>query len=208
MAGLPLLLFPTPETAGRTKRRGFPGRVHKPSHSRQGQRLSPMFRQLQTEFDARRTELQQTAAGVDPEQVLVIETIGSIENFANAVRRIEGLEWMGEVETDEITPDEDFYDKGNETRELSGRLYLVMTNQRALHEMLSLWHRYQDDQNMIFERGLTRFRDVFLCLKDIRRWGVQDRIEETGLLDVWREDLEHDGGRPIQFEVELWFREL
>ncbi len=59
---------------------------------------------------------------------------------------------------------------------------------------------------MEFERGLTRFRDVFLCLKDIRRWSVRDRIEETGLLDVWREDLMHDGNRPVSFEVELWFR--
>ena len=46
----------------------------------------------------------------------------------------------------------------------------------------------------------------FVCLKDIRRWGVQDRIEETGVLDAWREDLVHDGDRAIRFEVELWFR--
>lgn len=202
----PLLLFPTPETADRTKGRGFPSRVHRPSHDRQGQRLSPIFTQLQTEFNARRVELQQTAAGADPEQVLVIETVGGVENFANAVKRIAGLEWMAELETDEIVPDEDFYDEQNSDKELSGRLYLVMTSQRALDEMLSLWQRYQADQNMTFERGLTKFRDVFLCLKDIRRWGVQDRIEETGVLDVWREDLEHDGNRAIRFEVELWFR--
>jgi len=202
----PLLLFPTPETADRTKGRGFPTRVHWPSHGRQGQRLSPKFTQLQTEFDARRVELQQTATGADPEQVLVIETVGGVENFANAVKRITGLEWMAELETDEIEPDEDFYDEQNDDKELSGRLYLVMTNQRALNEMLSLWQRYKADQNMTFERGLAKFRDVFLCLKDIRRWDVQDRIEETGVLDAWREDLEHDGNRAIRLEVELWFR--
>jgi len=43
----PLLLFPTPETADRTRGRRFPVRVHRPSHGRQGQRLSPMFTQLQ-----------------------------------------------------------------------------------------------------------------------------------------------------------------
>ena len=86
MPDLPLLLFPTPETADRSKRPGFPSRVHRPSHGRQGQRLSPIFTQLQAEFNARRVELQQTAAGADPEQVLVIETIGGIENFANAVK--------------------------------------------------------------------------------------------------------------------------
>ena len=202
----PLLLFPTPVIVGRSKRGGGPSRVHRPSHSRQGQRLSPVFAQLQAAFDAHRVEIQRTAAGADPEQVVVIETIGSVEKFANAVRRIEGLEWMGEIETDEIAPDEDFYDEGDEAKELSGRFYLVMTNQRALDEMLSLWKRYQNDPDMEFRRGFTRFRDVYLCLKDVRRWGVQDRIEETGVLDVWREDLEHDGDRAIRFEVELWFR--
>lgn len=202
----PLLLFPTPETADRSRRRGFPGHVHRPTRDRQGQRLSPIFARLQTAFNERRAEVQQTAAGADPEQTLVIETIGNVENFANAVKRIKGLEWMGEIETDGIEPDEDFYDEHNTDKRLGGCLYLVMSDQQALDEMLSLWQRYQNDQHMEFERGLTRFRDVFLRLKDIRRWSVQDRIAETGVLDAWQEDLEHDGNRPIRCEVELWFR--
>jgi len=81
-----------------------------------------------------------------------------------------------------------------------------MTNQQALEQMLSLWRRYQEDPTMQFERGLTKFRDVFLHLKSIRRWDVQDRLLETGIIDVWREDLEYDGARVITFEAELWFR--
>jgi len=165
-----------------------------------------MFDQLQATFNARRVEIQQTTAGIDPEQVLVIEIIGSVDKFANAVKRIEGLEWMGEIETDEITPDEDFYDEANPQKNLNGRLYLVMTNQRALDEMLSLWQRYQTDPGMQFEHGLTKFRDVFLHLRSIRRWDVQDRLLETGLIDVWQEDLKYSGDRVIPFEVELWFR--
>ena len=184
MPDRPLLLFPTPEISDRSKGHGFPVRVHRPTHGRQGQRLSPIFAQLQTGFSARRVELQQTAAGADPEQVLVIETIGMIEKFANAVKRIDGLEWMGEIETDEIVPDGDFYDESDAVKELSGRFYLIMTNQQALNQMLSLWQRYKDNPDMEFERGLTKFRDVFLCLKDIRRWGIRDRIEETGLLKL------------------------
>lgn len=202
----PLLLFPTPQVADRTKLPPPRGHVHKPNVFRQGQRLSPLFNQLQAAFDARRVEIQQSTAGIDPEQVLVIETIGSVDNFANAVRRIEGLEWMGELESDEIAPDEDFYDEANPEKELNGRLYLVMTNQRALDEMLSLWRRYQEDPAMKFERGLTKFRDVFLHLKSIRRWDVQDRLLETGLIDIWQEDLEYDGDRIVPFEAELWFR--
>ncbi len=202
----PLLLFPTPQPADRTKQKPQFGRVHKPNVTRQGQRLSPMFNQLQEAFEARRVEIQQNTAGIDPEQVLVIEIIGSVDNFANAVKRIEGLEWMGELESDEIAPDQDFYDENNPEKELNGRLYLVMTNQRALDEMLSLWRRYQADPNMQFERGLTKFRDVFIHLKSIRRWDVQDRLLETGVIDIWHEDLEYDGDRVIPFEAELWFR--
>ena len=202
----PLLLFPTPEAASRSTLGGGGGRLRRPTLQRQWDRLSPVFSQLQTAFDARRVEIQQNAAGINPEQVLVIETVGSIDNFANAVKRIDGLEWMGEIEIDEITPDEEFYDETKPDKELSGRLYLVMTNQQALEQMLSLWQRYHANPNMQFERGLTKFRDVFLHLKNIRRWDVQDRLLETGIIDAWREDLEHDGDRVISFEAELWFR--
>lgn len=202
----PLLLFPTPQLADRTKQTPSFGRVHKPNVTRQGQRLSPLFNQLQVAFEARRVEILQNTVGIDPEQVLVIETIGSVDNFANAVKHIKGLEWMGELESDEIAPDQDFYDEKHPEKELNGRLYLVMTNQRALDEMLSLWQHYQADSSMQFERGLAKFRNVFLQLKSIRRWDVQDRLIETGVIDIWQEDLECDGDRVIPFEVELWFR--
>lgn len=206
MPDRPLLLLPRPEVADRSKGRGFPSRVNRPSHARQGERLSPVFNRLQAEFAARRAELQETAAGADPEQVLVIETVGSVEDFANAVRRVDGLEWMGEIETDEIVPDADFFEEGHEDRALSGRLYLVMTNQRALEELLSLWRRYQDDPDLVFERGLAKFRDIFRSVKSIRRWGVEDRLIETGLLEIWQQDLQHGGDEPVRFEIELWYR--
>ncbi len=202
----PLLLFPTPETASRSTLGGGGGRVRRPTPQQQWDRLSPVFSQLQAAFELRRVEIQQNASGITPEQVLVFETIGSIDKFANAVKRIDGLEWMGEIEIDEITPDEEFYDETKPDKDLSGRLYLVMTNQQALEQMLSLWRRYQENSAMEFEYGLTKFRDVFLHLKSIRRWDVQDRLLETGVIDTWQEDLEYDGDRIITFEAELWFR--
>ena len=204
MPDRPLLLFPQPEVASRSKPRSFGGQVNLPSHDRQSARLTPMFNQLQSAF----VEIQPTAAGVDPEQVLVIETIGGVENFTNAVKRIEGFEWMGELEEDEISPDEDFFDEANPDKELSGRLYLVMTNQRALEAMLSLWQRYQANSAVEFDRGLNKFKDVFKSLKTIRRWGIQDRLLETGVLEEWREFLQHNGNQVVRFEVELWFRNM
>lgn len=204
----PLLLFPTPEVTSKSNLGGGGGRPHLPTHFRQGERLAPKFTQLQEAVRARNIEIQQAVTGIAPEQVLVMETIGSVEDFANAVKRIDGFEWMGEFEIDEIGPDQDFFDEKHPEKELSGRLYMVMTNQRALDEMLSMWRRYsdQDDPKQKFDGGLTKFRDVFLRLKDIRRWDVKDRLLETGVIDAWREDLEHDGGRLIRFEVELWYR--
>jgi len=207
MADLPLLLFRSPQVADRTKRKMVPGKINMPSAGRQGERLSPVFQQLQSSFNARSVELQQTPSGIDPEQVLVIETVGNIENFANAVKKISGLEWMGEVEADEIAPDEDFYDDKQPEKELSGRLYLVMSNQIALTQMLSLWTQYQADTSMTFQRGLTKFRDVFLHLKDIRRWGVEDRLAEREVFEIWQEDLGFDAQRNVRFEAELWYRE-
>jgi hypothetical protein len=165
-----------------------------------------MFRELERAFAARRIEVQQNVAGADPEQVLVIETIGSIENFANAVRKIQGLEWLGEVELDEIAPDEDFYDEQHHEKKLTGRLYLIMTNLATLQSLLSLWRRYNRHEDMEFQRGLTKFRNVFDNLKDLRRWDVRDRLEGTGVLHVWREALRLAGREPIRFEAELWFR--
>ena len=201
----PLILFPEPGIASRSKLGGGGGRVKKPSPQRQFERLSPRFEELQKVFAAGKVEIQQTATSKYYEQVLVMEIIGSVENFANAVKRL-GFEWMGEIEVDEIAPDEDFYDENKPERNLSGRLYLVMTNQEAMREMLSLWRRYNENHDMEFEYGLTNFRNLFQYLKDIRQWDVEDRLRETGVMDIWEDDLAFDAGRIIQFEVELWFR--
>lgn len=206
MSERPLLLFPIPETASRSTLSGGGGQVRTPPYQQQCERLFPIFAQLQASFDARRLEIQQNAIGINPEQVLVIEIVGSIDNFANAIKRIDGLEWMGEIELNEILPDEEFYDETRPDKDLNGRLYLIMTNQQALEQILTLWRRYSTDQNVQFERGLSKFRYMFLHLKTIRRWNVQDRLLETGVIDKWREGLEHWSDRVVSFEVELWFR--
>jgi hypothetical protein len=202
----PLLIFPEPEHASRSGLGPLVGGPHRPDHGRQSQRLHPKLEQLQRTFEARLVEVRQNLGWADPEQVLVMETVGNIDNFANAVRRIQGLEWMGELELDEILPDEDFYDEDHPERELRGRLFLVMANQHALNQLLSLWRRYKDNPEMEFEYGLKKFAYVFDALKDLRRWGLQDRLLETGILDIWREELAHDGDALIPFEAELWFR--
>ena len=91
----PLLIYPTPATVDRT-RRGRPpeSTLNKPTLQQQINRLSPKFAQLQSAF----INIQQTADNTDPEYVLVIEITDNIENFVNAVNKIDGLEWLGEIE--------------------------------------------------------------------------------------------------------------
>lgn len=206
MSDRPLLFFPNPALSKKSKGSLYIPTLRMPDVSRQGQRLAPIFLNLQNAFNARRAELQQSVSGIDPEQALVIETIGGVENFANAVKKISGFEWLGEFEVDEITPDQDFYDTEDPHKTLSGRLYLIMSNQTAMSEMLSLWTQYQRDPTMKFERGLANFREVFKRLKNIRRWDVQDRLFETGIIESWRKDLAI-GKDSLSVEIELWFRE-
>lgn len=96
----PLLIFPEPQTLNRIGRPIPPRKIHYPSHERQAERLSPLFRTLKESFDARKVEIQQTPEGINPEQVIVFETIGSADDFVIAVKNTAGLEWLGEIEID------------------------------------------------------------------------------------------------------------
>ena len=91
MAERPLLFFPSKEVASRSKLSGGGGNFAYPSSERQRERLSPKFESLSNVLDAQRATIQQSTVGIDPEQVLVFETIGNVEDFAKAVSKIEGL---------------------------------------------------------------------------------------------------------------------
>jgi hypothetical protein len=214
MAQRPLLFFPDAEAATRSKLGSGSGKFSHPSSERQGERLSPKFETLSNILDAQRAIIQQSTDGIAPEQVLVFETIGSVENFAKAVSKIEGLEWLGEFEIEDIIPDDDFYslddDGEREDKSLNGRLYLIFTNTTAMNQLLSLWRLCPDNQNFDCLRGENRgkgkFKDVFKLLKNIRKWEIQDRFEESNILRLWEEDLQIAPDRVVRFEIELWYR--
>lgn len=215
MVQRPLLFFPRKEIANRSKLPPVRGNYNTPSSSRQGQRLSPVFQQLFNNLNAQRITVQQTTVGIDPEQVLVFETIGSVEDFAAAVSKIEGFEWLGEIEIEDIVPDNEFYsvDKFGQKKEdklMNGRLYLVFINTAAMSELLSLWNLWVGTPNFSCRsgeyRGKGKFKEVFKLLKNIRRWGVQDRFEESNILSLWEEELQINPNRTIRFEIELWYR--
>src|SRR5207248_10359986 len=101
--------------------------LHYPVAARQRSRLAPQFAQLQRAFEARRAELAVHPGGAQPEQVLVLEILGTVERFANAVRNVQGMEWVVEWDSEELPPDDDFYDEKHRDRSVQGRLFLIMS---------------------------------------------------------------------------------
>lgn len=210
----PLLAFGPPVVAERPTQspRDIP-RLSNPSASRQGVRLTPQFRELTAAFDAERARLAaDNADEVDPALVVVFDLAGSVKDFRNAIDRIDGLEFLSELLGDPSDPDDDFYmterDAGRTDKPVSHSLYLVMSNARAVDELLRLFALWQQDSSVSFERGLGRFKAAFQQLTGIRRWGPEDRIRETGLRDRWQETLDLVGQSvsTVMVEIELWYR--
>ncbi|MDO9581277.1 MAG: hypothetical protein Q7J06_12075, partial [Bacteroidales bacterium] len=105
MPSKPLLIFPLPSATDRVKKKqpfGAPS-YHFPDFSRQKDRLTPQFESMLQSF------IVDSADGLEPEYVLVIETIGRIDDFQRAVRASPGLEWLAEIDEEAIDPDDSFF---------------------------------------------------------------------------------------------------
>jgi hypothetical protein len=163
-------------------------------------------------MEAGRATLSGTPDNPDPEMVVVFDLVGTVEAFAKAVSKVPGLEFLAEQEEDAAEPDDDFYlldQYGHRTDDtVSESLYMVMTNAQAVTELIRLFHLWGADPSAKFERGLNPLRTAFHLLRDVRRWGPQDRVRETGLLRDWKTTVEMIGGAQssVRVEIELWFR--
>src|SRR5882762_66531 len=202
MATRPLLIFPQPERSPRLKKPGGPSEIHFPAHRDQTRRLAPKFQGLQRAFEAERARLQ-LDPGRQVERVLVLEVIGQMDAFVKAVKRIQGMEWLGEWEEEGIESDEHFYIEGEPDKTLGGNLYLIMSNQQAMDELVRLWNRYRRNPREKFDHGLNKWRHIFAQLKDIRFWDERDRVSPA-LIRSWTEQLENYRD-PLFLQVELWF---
>jgi len=161
MPDLSLLLFPNPIFADRDPGTGRGTSFVRPGIARQRARIAPKFATLAQAFASRRMTLQEIAPTENPELVLVLETIGPVDNFASAVARVPGLEWLVERTEDDVAPDDDFFVEDQPEKALSGRLFLLSTNEAALQQLLSLWNRYQTNPAAKLDRGLAPFKHVF-----------------------------------------------
>lgn len=202
----PLLVFPTPSTAERDKRQfgGFKQPKH-PNVNIQSQRLDRQFSRLAQAMENRRIVLQGNSLGIEPEMVLVIKTVGSNEEFIKAVKKVKGLEWLGEQMLEGIEPEFGFEDARDPNKKLDGRLFLVMSDARALNELQSLRSYWEKNPESSFKRGLAPLKHMFEYVHEIRSWDIEERLEDTGLLENWNESVS-SGQETVLFEAELWYR--
>lgn len=208
----PLLAF-GPPSAGPipTGPQSFRPPPRGPSARRQGQRLAPQFDALQRALAAQRVSAGAETQESDPELVVVFDVAGTVDGFMRAVAQVEGLSFLAEIEEDESDPDDDFFlaDRDGEPTDgaVPETLYLVLTNTQAVAQLVRLFQLWQADPTVTFERGLAPLKDAFAHLRAVRRWGPQDRVRETGLLEQWEEDVAVVGAQgQARVEIELWFR--
>jgi hypothetical protein len=198
----PILIFPAATVAARQKAGGgLPKPIPRPPKSSQGQRLGARFQSLEPEFGS----VQMTPNGVDPEQVIVLETIGSIADFQNVVKKITGMEWLGDFDAEVVAGDPGFLANGEDPGAVKARLFVLATNRSAYNEVLRLWKLWLQSQNDKLPRGFGRLAEAFAHLNDVRPWGYQDRVMSTGVVAYWEKALAANAPT-IRFEAELWCR--
>lgn len=200
----PLLLFPEHAVAERSKLHGGGGNVRCPSHGRQIERIGPRFPVLEEELRKRKVQLTDNPESLDPEEVLVLDIAGDVAGFVKAVNSVEGLEWLGEMDT-EITSDGDFFDEKNPKGNFGGKIYLTASNSTAISQIVSLWHIYEKSNIAKFPHGQASIKHVFEQLRTIRFWGPEDRLYPDDV-EFWLECIEQYPDDFVKIEIELWFR--
>jgi hypothetical protein len=202
MPDKPILIFPAATVAARQSAGGGAAAPSpRPTKGSQGQRLAARFQALDTDFGT----VQAAPNGVDPEQVIVLETIGSVADFQNVVRRIAGMEWLGDFDAEVAVADPGFLADGADPSLQKARLFVLASNRTAYTEVLRLWNLWlaAGDDKLPPPNG--KLAEAFKYLNDVRAWGPQDRILATGVVASLNKGLASNEP-DIRFEAELWCR--
>ncbi|MBU0701498.1 S8 family peptidase [bacterium] len=90
-------------------------------------------------------------------------------------------------------------------KRLKGRLFLSLSNEQGLKELLVLWQQWDKRQELPL--GKTKWRDIFDQIIKIRRWGIEETLRETGMIDRWHNLLDPIGlDQEIYCQIELFYR--
>lgn len=202
MPDKPILIFPAATVAVRAGLRpAFMPPPPRPSKAAQGARLESRFLALAPDFGT----AQATSVGTDPEQVIVLETVGSVADFQNVIRRIPGMEWLGDFDAEVAAGDPGFLADGEDPSLQKARLFVMASNRTAYNEVLRLWRLWLLGANDSLPRPNGGLAGAFKYLNDVRAWGPKDRVLATGIVESWERGLASKEPS-IRFEVELWCR--
>lgn len=182
------------------KRRALPGNKKFPK-DRQRSRFSRQFDQLAELLadPSKAAVLTRDPTALLPETLLVFTVSGEIRGLAAALKQIPGLELVGEDLEEEAADAAD----GSDPDDGDNFLYLMLPSQAALVQIESLWRRWISGEEF---QGAATIRNLFDCLKSIRRWNAQDRISEADA-GVLKDIASNDPSMPIAIEIELVYRE-
>jgi hypothetical protein len=136
--------------------------------------------------------------------LLVFEIGGTIEDFFKAVVHTEGMEYLLEYQDDYLPNGSGFFYRDTDghvsDRAVEKRVFVTITNERGIKELLSYWEDYKYGEE--FNRGVTKFRNLFSQLTDIRPYNLDDRLKDTGFSE-YLEDLRRFEQGNIKFEIEF-----
>lgn len=210
MALKPILLFNKPDVGGvKGKLRGGSPPIIHPGFDNQSDFFFPKINVLRQKF-AEHIRLSESADGLTPEKVLVLEIAGDPQNLAKRLSKVEGFEFMTSVILERKYQDDQFYatDSHGARKPLTKIAYLTMSNKDGLDKLYAIWKKYKDNKTQ--EKGHAPLIHAFEQLKDIRFWDTKDRLANTFLLEDWQErisEAEEGDDYHIPFEIELWYRE-
>ncbi len=131
--------------------------------------------------------------------MVVFEAIDERADLSAAAARA-GIEILTETDHD-FDPDPDFpRTTGDQDLPVGGCLHAVCVNEQAKANILRQWRNWQQTGRV--DHGYAPLRVLFEHLKDVRAWGLADRVRLDGVAEALEGML--PGVHPV--EIELWFR--
>ncbi len=206
-ADLPLLLFPS---ARRIKLKSRPGfardpLLHHPKFGEQKKRIGEQLKEV-TEHVYKGSP-SGSLAGMEPETVLVIEIVGMVEGFKQAINKVDGWEWLGEWGVEEIEEGAGFY-KGITKRKRTGKPLKGMTFQ-------SVEIQEKIEAGAGFHKEITKGERSGKPLKGMTFLSVGNKDGYKELLKLWEDWKKGEGsskylphGKKKWGKVFTWVRNI
>jgi hypothetical protein len=183
----PILLFAAGEArAERATRQGGPPRdLIIPTRSLQASRVGRQFVELARLLKRRTLRFQEDPTASHPSEIIVFELVGSARDFFNAIRRINGLQWLVDADIGEVPADNLFFYESDPSRFLRRRVLAVTANRSALAQLTALFRKYRRGEQL--PHGFGVFNELFAHVREVRPWNFSDRTSYTGLSEYLQE---------------------